>query len=285
MNLFFKKKLLTCFFLFLVSTVNAEIISLELNDGKNIAKAEYVKGNSSSPLIILIHGFLQTREFSTITRLAESLVDDEYSVLSPTLSLGISDRVQSLSCEAIHVHSIDDEVDEINQWVAWAESQGYENIILIGHSAGATAVSKLISKTVSQSIQKVVLISLSYYGLGRPVGFETADLANYAKKALEDESQKLHKYALDYCEVFPTTASNFLSYYNWSADQVINAVSNSPIETYVILGSSDKRIGSTWVNRNVNELTNVHLIEGANHFFDKVHEFALLEAVENFISP
>ena len=146
MNLFFKKKLLTCFFLFLVSTVNAEIISLELNDGKNIAKAEYVKGNSSSPLIILIHGFLQTREFSTITRLAESLVDDEYSVLSPTLSLGISDRVQSLSCEAIHVHSIDDEVDEINQWVAWAESQGYENIILIGHSAGATAVSKLISK-------------------------------------------------------------------------------------------------------------------------------------------
>ena len=96
--------------------VLAEIIELETAE-KRISQATFLQGdNDASPLLIL-HGFLQTREFSTVNRLVNSLNESGYTVLAPTLTLGISRRKQSLACEAIHTHSVEKDTAEIAQWI------------------------------------------------------------------------------------------------------------------------------------------------------------------------
>ena len=101
------------------------------------ASAEYLIGERGKPAVLLLHGFLQTREFPTVATLARGLQDAGYTVLSPTLSLNIPNRAQSLACEAVHTHSLDDDVIEIARWVGWLKSQGHHSIVLVGHSFGS----------------------------------------------------------------------------------------------------------------------------------------------------
>ncbi len=80
-------------------------VELEVAPGLTAAAA-YWQGEADMPPVLIAHGFLQTREFPTVSRLAESLADFGYSVLKPSLSLGIDRRTKSLACEAIHTHSM-----------------------------------------------------------------------------------------------------------------------------------------------------------------------------------
>src|SRR3569832_2425972 len=72
-------------------------------------KAEYLIGQRSKPAEMLLHGFLQTREFPTVATLARGLQAAGYTVLLHTLSLNIPNRLQSLACEAVHKHSMEDD--------------------------------------------------------------------------------------------------------------------------------------------------------------------------------
>ncbi len=46
--------------------------------------------------------------------LLNTVADDDYTVLAPTLTLGLMRRAQSLPCEAIHTHGMDLDVDELD---------------------------------------------------------------------------------------------------------------------------------------------------------------------------
>src|SRR5512143_4272871 len=115
---------------------NASIVQQEMRPGIP-ANAEYLIGERSKPAVLLLHGFLQTRAFPTVATLARGLQDAGYSVLSPTLSLGIPNRTQSLACEAVHRHSLDADVAEISRWVGWLKAHGHHAIVLVGHSFGS----------------------------------------------------------------------------------------------------------------------------------------------------
>jgi len=117
-------------------SAHAAIVRLEMRPGID-ASAEYLAGLRNKPAVLLLHGFLQTREFPTVATLARGLQDAGYPVLTPTLSLGIPNRAQSLACEAVHRHSLDEDVAEIARWVDWLKSHGHRSIVLIGHSFGS----------------------------------------------------------------------------------------------------------------------------------------------------
>lgn len=53
------------------------------------ASADYLSGEPGKPAVLLLHGFLQTRDFPTVATLARGLQDAGYTVLAPTLSLNI----------------------------------------------------------------------------------------------------------------------------------------------------------------------------------------------------
>lgn len=277
------KHLLFILLLFLYSGLAcADAVSLTVSD-KVVATAEYKSGESGKPLLIFIHGFLQTRSFSTVDRLFTALHESGFPVLAPTLSLGISNRAQALPCESIHTHSLDSDSKEIALWVNWASEQGYEDIVLIGHSAGSVNITAYLASGTHPAVKKTILISLTHYGSDRPAALETEDHARTARSMVEQGDDGLGRFALAFCKEYVSTAENFLSYYRWSDRSIIETINASAIKNYVILGSADNRIGQEWLNSLQSASTEVIVIDGASHFFDESHEFDLLDNVEDLL--
>ncbi|MBL7004365.1 MAG: alpha/beta hydrolase, partial [Gammaproteobacteria bacterium] len=91
------------------------------------------------------------------------------------------------------------------------------------------------------------------------------------------------KFSLAFCKEYISTAENFLSYYNWSEQKVLQAINAPTSKNYIIIGGQDNRIGEKWANALQQASGRVKVIEGANHFFDQTHEFDLLETVEKIL--
>ena len=276
-----------CFLLILplllfTSILQAETVSLEASDNV-VATAEYRSGEADKPLLIFIHGFLQTRSFSTVDRLFTALHDSGFSVLAPTLSLGISNRAQALPCESIHIHSLNGDSDEIGQWVNWASKQGHKDIVLIGHSAGSVNITAYLATGPHPFVSKTVLISLTHYGPGRPAALETEEHARIARNMIKNGDDGLGNFALAFCKDYVTTAENFLSYYDWSDKAIIKSINKKSPANYIILGSEDNRISKDWIRSLREASAKVIVIDGASHFFDQSYEFDLLEQVENLV--
>ena len=265
--------------------VSAEIVQQEM-PGQLLASADYRPGENGKPLLLFIHAFLQTRDFPTSRRLAEALNEEGYPALSPTLSLGISDRRNSLPCESLHLHSIDQEVEEIARWVDWAVARGFDSIRLIGHSAGSVSVVAYLDgyrDRLPKAVDQAVLISLTYYGPGRPAAYETAELEQRARQLMQQGKNEPVPLALSFCEPYPTRPGDYLSYLRYTAERVQQILADSPVPTDVVLGGKDFRISKEWIDQLKNHSARVHIIEGANHFFDQSHEFDLLDVIGEII--
>ncbi len=270
--------------LFLFSgLLQAETVSLKTPKGV-VATADYRSGETGKPLLIFIHGFLQTRSFSTVDRLFSALHESGFPVLAPTLSLGISNRAQALPCESIHLHSLDSDTEEIGQWVNWASQQGHKNIVLIGHSAGSVNITAYLAEGVNPAVKKTILISLTHYGPGRPAALETEEHAGTARKMIAQGDDGLGKFALAFCKEYVSTAENFLSYYNWSDQDILKAINVETSENYIIIGSADNRIDRNWLSSLQQASGKIIVVDGASHFFDQSHEFDLLDSVEDTLN-
>ena len=270
-----------CLILF-VMPVLAESIKLT-NASGNVITADLSQGTNNASPVLILHGFLQTSKFSTVSRLVASLGDIGYTVLSPTLSLGISNRKQNLSCEAIHTHSLDTDADELRQWIEWLHKKTGKPVTLIGHSAGGHTILKYMEDSDAKYVNHSILISLSFYNAGLYAN-ENNEYAEKALKAINSGTNPLDTYALSYCKTYPTDASAFLSYYNWSRVKTSAVVNKFSDRISIILGTGDKRMEDEWKKQLQEQHKNITLIEGANHFFDQAHEFELTDAIEELIS-
>jgi hypothetical protein len=101
----------------------AEPVEAKLPNGI-IATADFRTGQPARPAVLLLHGFLQTRHSPPMSSLANTLADQGYTVLTPTLTLGINRRAKSLACEAVHTHDLESDVGEIGFWVDWLTGKG-----------------------------------------------------------------------------------------------------------------------------------------------------------------
>jgi len=272
---------ITCFYIALFS-INASAQQIQLQSNDMILNAEYLEGDNSKNPVVILHGLLQTHHFSTVTRLATALNESGYTVLSPTLSLGISNRKKSLSCEAIHTHSMNSDTAELKKWIKWLNNKTGNKVNLIGHSAGGTTVLNYLEKHKTDFINKIALISLSYYASG-PIANETEQHKKLALKHLNNKNKKIHNYALNYCINYPSYAQEFLSYYEWDTVKVSNTVGSFKEKISIIIGTGDKRIDSDWREKLNDKYNNVVSIEGANHFFDQSHEFELIDTIEELL--
>lgn len=262
--------------------VLAESIKLT-NASGNVISAGFSQGSNSANPVLVLHGFLQTSKFSTVSRLLTSLHDIGYTVLSPTLSLGISNRKQSLSCEAIHTHSLDTDADELKQWIEWLYKKTGKPVTLIAHSAGGPVILKYMEDSDAKYVNHSILISLSFYNTGIYAN-ENNEYAEKALKAINSGTNPLDTYALSYCKTYPTDARAFLSYYNWNRVKTSAVVNKFSDRVSIILGTGDKRMDDEWKKQLQEQHKNITLIEGANHFFDQAHEFELTDAIEELLS-
>ena len=263
------------------SSAYAEIIEHKLASGY-IASAEYHKGESKSPSIILLHGFLQTRESPTIARLFNALVDSGYTVLAPNLTLGISHRKQSLACEAIHSHSMQSDIAELEHWSRWLHKKSADKIILIGHSTGSVHQIAYMDNYANEHIKQGIFISVSYFGVA-PASNETVADSKRAQKLLKNKSHELSKFGLSYCKDYVSSPKAYLSYYNWQQKKLLSAMKKIKPPITVIIGSQDQRLSKSWINSMKKTGINISTVTGAGHFFDNEFEFDLQDTVESIL--
>ena len=252
---------------------NASIVQQEMRPGIP-ANAEYLIGERSKPAVLLLHGFLQTRDFPTVATLARGLQDAGYTVLAPTLSLNIPNRAQSLACEAVHRHSLDDDVAEIGRWVSWLKSQGHRSIVLVGHSFGSLQLLAYLSLKPDAAVKAYVGASLIEARIGT-----TARAALIAQ--LEDrvvrKQRALVNQTLSFCRKYPSTPEGLLSYVRWDQARLLTALKQSPVRVKLIMGDRDDLIERGWFKALALMEVPVAFVKGANHFMDGAHEFDLLE--------
>ncbi|MBI3776248.1 MAG: alpha/beta fold hydrolase [Gammaproteobacteria bacterium] len=243
-----------------------------------IASAEYRPGQSSKPAVLVIHGFLSTRNFLTVLNLTTALADSGYTVLAPNLSLGVNMRDVSLACEAIHMHTLADDLAEINFWVEWLVSHGHKTIVLLGHSVGSLHGLLYTLEFKNPAVKKLIATSLVDMESVISVAVSQAQIKK-AQALLKRNDNTLASYQLSYCKKYVAPPKAFLSYASWTGQSVLHALAKTSVPVEVILGGSDSRIGAAWPKQLRNAGVNLHVIPGANHFFSNEHEFDLLDSV------
>ncbi len=261
------------------AAAHAVIVQQEMRPGIG-AGAEYLAGERSKPAVLLLHGFLQTREFPTVAMLARGLHDAGYTVLSPTLSLNIPDRKQSLSCEAIHKHSLDDDVAEIGRWVNWLKSRGHRAIVLVGHSFGSLQLLAYLSFKPDAAVKGYIGASLVEAQIGTDA---RAELIAQLEDRVHGKQRALLTHALSFCRKYPSTPEGLLSYVRWDQARVLAALKQSPIDVRLIMGDADAMLGGSWLKALQHVQTPMAIVKGANHFMDGEHEFDLLERTLNHL--
>jgi pimeloyl-ACP methyl ester carboxylesterase len=255
------------------TAAHAAIVQQEMRPGIQ-ASAEYLIGDRSKPAVLLLHGFLQTREFPTVVTLARGLEDAGYTVLSPTLSLGIPNRAQSLACEAVHKHSLDDDVAEIGRWVNWLKSHGHPAIVLIGHSFGSLQLLAYLSLKPDSAVKTYIGASLIEAQIGtaaRPT------LITQLKDRVSRKQRALVSQSLSFCRKYTSTPEALLSYVRWDQEHVLAELKQSPVDVKLIMGDADNMMGHGWLKTLQHVQAPMVIVKGATHFMDGEHEFDLLD--------
>lgn len=288
---FTKARLLACLMLALFcasQALNAETIRLPINNNL-FAIGDYSQGIDSGRNILILHGFLQTNEFYTVQRLADGLRDSDHHILTPNLSLGISQRKQTLACEAIHNHNMEQDAQELALWINWLYQKTKQKIVLIGHSVGNLPIIAYLAQSpegeIGQMIDSVIFISPSYFGPGK-ISSETHAHQRLAEKLINQDNKQIQNFGLSFCQTYPSNAENYLSYFYWSRDKVrqsLDLPNLNLVDKTIIFGKKDRKIDLNWVESlNAPKLRTIY-VDGANHFFDGQYEFELLDSIETLL--
>ncbi len=260
----------------------AGVIEARLPTGK-VATADFHAGNDGLPAVLILHGFLQTRTFPTIASTYEALSTAGYTVVAPTLSLGISRRNKSLSCEAAHLHSLEDDTEEVAFWVRWLEQKRHQSIVLVGHSFGNVQLLSYLRRSPSPAVTQAILISL--VDVEAKQGPQARDrLAQALRDRIVHGNNALLGAEFGNCRKYVSPPAALLSYLNVSRNSILDALARSPVPVEVIMGGKDDRMGADWVEKLVARGIKVRVIPGASHFFDDQYEFDLQEAVLRALS-
>lgn len=257
----------------------ADVVESKLASGI-VAAAEYRKGQPGQAAVLILHGFLQTRDFPIIHSLTDGLAGSGYTVLAPTLSLGISKRTRSLPCEAVHAHTMEGDVAEIAHWVNWLQTRGHQRIVLIGHSFGGVELAAYIGDRPNPAVEKLILFSL------RDLEYALWDASRHidtraATIQLAKRNRSLGTYPLSFCQKYTAPPAAFLSYANWTELRLLHLLATIRTPLDVILGSDDVHLKQDWPARVGGTGARVTVIDGASHFFDGPAELGLLDRIEH----
>ena len=263
---------------------HAETLRLRSADGKFL-NAEHHRGDPRRPAIVVLHGFLQTREFLTTQSIINSLSQLGHTVVAPNFSLGVSDRRQSMQCQAPHKHRFDDDLREVDFWVEWLRGQGYPGVIVVGHSWGSQH-----SVGYAEAYPKApvsVVIAISLVRVEQPAAVRAKQVSQAEARAARRDTS-LQPYAQSFCKKFMATPQSYLSYARWDDARVMESLTRlqeRKLPVYAVIGSQDNRIDDEWVQLLRRHTAQVSVIEGANHFFSSIHEFELNDRLEAILAP
>ena len=240
-----------------------------------VVTAQYHAGHPDKPAVLLLHGFLQTRDVPPMSTLGQSLADAGYTVLMPTLSLGYSQRNQSLACEAMHTHTLQNDTAELSMWVDWLDKNSHGPIFLIGHSNGSAVVMNYIAQRPAKSIQGAILTSVV------PIKIDPVEYQHALDDKTQSSAAALKKYRISFCQhSYLSSAAGYLSYARLSEATILAKMRKAKKPFQIIIGSADQVFSPDWERQLKTAFPSTIVISGAGHFFEGSYEFALLDQVQ-----
>lgn len=241
--------------------------------------------------VILLHGTLAHNRMEIINTFATLISEDYgYPVLTPNLSLNNKDRMGEqiqtstkgyaslTACDINHTHKYEDAVSELATWVDYLKQQGFEQIVVTGHSRGGRQVSAYLAGASDEpAVVGGVLIAS---GLSRnernitnykkDTGLDLPEILAQFSKLPQDQYVDVPKFI--YCDNPKVTAGAFIAEYEdnpaHSAPFNVQKITNIPI--LVIGGSEDTvvpNIESDFESLADQENLTIEVIDGADHFF------------------
>ena len=285
---FFNPVFLASFFFFLMAlqASNAATVTQKIEALNLSASADYIKGDADKPAVLILHGFLTTNRFHTVVAMATGLNDNGHTVLSPTLSLGINHRKNSIKCNSIHTHTLENDVLEVKDWIDWLHQQGHQKIILLGHSSGSQELLEYLNRYQDNRIQAAIFTSLFYLN-GKDLGILDNEIKQ-AESLVKQNINKPQKYNFLFCKNnYFATPESYLSYLKLDREYVLQSLTNLKVPSYSIMGGADKRyqsVGEDWLKELEATGTNLIVVEGANHFFSSEHEFDLQDQITEILN-
>ncbi len=276
----FRPLLLICLLLpgALMPVAHADVVREKLPSGLT-AEAEYRPGEPNRPVVLVLHGFLTTRNFNTVLSLVEALAENGNTVLAPTLTLGINARQSGLACDALHLQTMKQDLDEIDFWVKWLAARHPGPVVLVGHSYGSLELLAWLATRPDPRVRMLITTSLSYADGFNPPAVVKRQVAE-ARRAVRAGDDQPRRFTLSYCKGnFVSPPQVYLSYLRWNAARVLQALREAPVPVEVIMGGNDRRFDHHWLDALRRTGARLEVIEGASHFFDAEHEFDLNDAV------
>jgi dienelactone hydrolase len=243
-----------------------------------VALGDYRPGRPDKPAVLILHGFLQTHDFPTIFRMSEGLSAEGYTTLAPTLTLGVTHRRSSLACEAIHAHTLDDDLKEISHWVKWLKQRHRGDIVLIGHSLGSMALLAYLDQGADPAVGSMIGVSIMEGRVSDDRAKQAKAIAELRRLARAGKHAPQTR-AFSFCKTFNATPESVLSYLEWTPERVMDASNRQRARLTYIMGSRDDRLGAGWLDALQHTGVKVRVIQGANHFMDGEHEFDLLDTL------
>ncbi len=267
-------------------SVQAKTVTQKIPPFNLTAEASYAQGESSKPAVLILHGFLATNQFFTVTSISNILQSEGFTTLAPTLTLNISQRRSLVKCTSLHTHTLQRDIIEISHWVDWLHAQGHAKIILIGHSSGSLELLEYASKANYPNISSIILTSLFYLN-GSELGILPEEVTK-AQTLLKSRINKPSHYQFLFCNnQYYATPESFLSYLKMDKPYTLSLLDSLSIPSYTIMGGADKRfhkVGRKWLDALKRTPTNLITIEGANHFFSREYEFDLQEKIIDILN-
>lgn len=244
-----------------------------------VAHADYRQGQNNKPAVLVLHGFMTTQNFGIVRTIAGELNEQGYTVLAPTLTLEIDQRRSGLACEAIHTHTMENDLAELGWWTQWLAARHPGPIVLVGHSSGSLQVIAYAATQPEVPLAAVVATSPIYFGQDYSPSLTETQIVR-ARQRIDEASPGLDRYALTFCDhSFVATPQSYLSYAGWDRTRSLEALRRVSVPVRVVIGSADSRATPAWSESLREAGADVTVLEGATHFFDATHEFELLDVI------
>lgn len=262
----------------LLPPLRAAEVTETLPSGLRVS-ADYRPARPEAPSLLVLHGFLVTSGFPTVQAMGDEFSPKGYAVLAPTLSLGITGRRASLACDAIHTHTLKDDLDEIGFWVDWLARRTKGPIVLVGHSFGSVQLLDYAAASPHPRVKGLIGLSMTHVG-AKGEELRTDDRGR-AEAHLRAGDRALDRYSLIYCHGnYVASPEAYLSYASLDRAGLLERLGRVRVPIIAIMGGADHRFGAEWVAAMRQVGVSTRVIDGASHFFDGTHEFDLLDAVD-----
>jgi len=262
--------------LFLCSLLPTRLLAAEISvalPGGLKGLADYHEGQAGKPAVLVLHGFLQTHRFSTVRLIASEVAEAGYPVLSPTLTLNIDQRHNSLTCDAIQNHSVEQATQEIHAWITWLKKQGHSHIILIGHSTGSDNLLSYLQDGADPAISAFIATSAGPMETWQHPEESRKQLAE-ANAAVAKGDAGLKRFSLGFCRNnYMAPSKDYLSYMHWNREWILRQLKQRAVPTTVVLGQADRWLPPGWADTIERNGIPLVRINDANHYFSGISEF------------